>query len=378
MVPTATHLLDVALIELASPDGPGEATAVGACLESAFADELHAAVGAHRLEGSMRVALEVLDRDIPEDLADVVADDRVTRLLVEQALGRAAIALGGAGVPWLTFKGPLISRLMARPELRTFNDLDLLVAADRFADAVDVLTETGIVELNRNWVPYLEHRVGEVPMVCNGVSVDLHWHVVGLGRDRSGVRFEPHAMLDRRRMVTMGEKELPTFDAEDQLLHLAVHSALSGASRLDQLRDLVVVTTADTVDWDVVVARARSARVARLVGHALDRAHRVLGAPVPASAITALAGRALSRRRRRDGERVGSLPTSAVVWQRDGSAAAAQAIAFRFRDRFAGAGAGWDFTDPDGRLYYDTPSGGDEIRREFFDRVAEWAVPTRP
>ena len=51
---------------------------------------------------------------------------------------------------------------MRRPELRTFNDLDLLVAADRFADSLDVLAEVGVKEINRNWVPYLRYRVGEV------------------------------------------------------------------------------------------------------------------------------------------------------------------------------------------------------------------------
>lgn len=375
MVPIHDDPVDDALVALADPDGVQDTDRGLAPLGGPFEDRFVAEASSHRLEGALVDALTRSGREVPTTLGDIVADDRLTRLRVTSVLNRVAPLLDSADIQWLTFKGPMISTLMARPELRTFNDLDLLVAADRFADAIDVLIEAGGRELNRNWVPYLRHRVGEVPMEAQGISIDLHWHVIGLGHQRRAVRLSPSDMLERRRLRPLGDQQLPGFDAEDQLLHLAIHAAMSGATRLDQLRDLAVVVSADPVDWDLFESRARQASVARLVAHALDRACHVLGASIDRAVVDRLGGRSLKVRQRIDGERVSGLRAFAVVSSRDSLPQTVRASARRLSEQTSlslGRGRSWDFTDATGPLYHGHESGGPPARAEYLGRLTDW------
>lgn len=375
MVPGAPAVVDDALRELAAVDGPLDLDRALAPLSTGGRGQLIEAVRRHRLDAAFADALQRAGHEVPVDIAADVDDDRLLRLQVTAALGRVAEVLDRADVPWLTFKGPVIAALMARPELRTYNDLDVLVGATDLGPAVEALIAAGVDELNENWVPYVRHRVGEVPMAAGSVSVDLHWHVIGLGHHRRSIRFDPTAMLARRRPVELAGASRPTFDASDELLHLVVHAALSGATRLDQLRDIAVVVANDDVDWSEFTQRAGGVGVARLAGHTLDRAARVLGAPVSDPVLRRMAGSSLDRRRRFDGHAVGDLRGIGVWWRRDRATASAGAALRRIVDvatRIPGRRHGWDFTDENSRLYHARATGGPAVRSEYFRRVADW------
>lgn len=361
----------VAEVVCALADPHGEVDLTGVALEGAAADELVESVLHHRLQGALVDAARRADRPVDERITGPADDDRLERLRAQRALPVIAEALDDAAVPWLVFKGPVVARLLARPEVRTFNDLDVLVARQRFGDAIAALTAVGAQELNRNWTPYVRYLVGEVPMELGPVPIDLHWHVTALRHTRRGVDFDPAAMLQRRRVVEVAGRALPTFDPEDQLLHLAVHAGLGGANRLDQLRDLSVAVT-DDVDWPTFVERARAAAVSGLVGHTLDRAAIAAGAPVDDHVLHTLAGvGSLRRRRRFDGDVV-AMRRVGVHWRRDDPRAAVRAawrsVYARVPARLGGPG-GWDFTDPGGTLFHDRASGGESARRRFVELV---------
>lgn len=361
----------VAEVVCALADPRAEVDLTGVALEGSAADELVELVLHHRLQGALADAARRADRPIDERVTAPAEDDRLERLRAQRALPMIAEALDAAAVPWLVFKGPVVARLLARPEVRTFNDLDILVARERFGDAIVALTAVGAQELNRNWTPYVRYLVGEVPMELGPVPVDLHWHVTALRHTRRGVGFDPAAMLRRRRAVEVGGRSLPTFDSEDQLLHLAVHAGLGGANRLDQLRDLSAAAT-DDVDWATFVARARTAGVAGLVGHTLDRAVVAAGAAVDDDVLHTLAGAGSLRRRRRVDGDVVAMRRVGVHWRRDDPRAAVRAalrsVYARVPSRLGGPG-GWDFTDPDGTLFHDRSSGGETARRRFVELV---------
>lgn len=68
--------------------------------------------------------------------------------------------LDRVGSPWAVVKGPALAELAyARPELRVYNDLDVLVHPRAFGDVVRALENAGAVLLNQNW-SFL-HRRGQ-------------------------------------------------------------------------------------------------------------------------------------------------------------------------------------------------------------------------
>jgi len=349
-----------------------------AAFEAGLVDGLVRQAADHRLAPVLVDVLEAEGIDVPADLVEGVSADRIRRLRSMSFLARIASALDGAGLRWAAFKGPVVASFMSRPELRRFNDLDILVPGSDLGEAIDVLRGAGAKELNRNWDGYVEHRVGEVPLAAGAVSIDLHWQVVGLGVHRRAMNLDPAAMLSRCRRRLVGQVDVRIFGPEDQLMHLALHSALSGAQRLDQLRDIAVLCQADEVDWTVFADAARTAGVARLVSQAIDRSRVVLGADVNTEMLRDLGGRAVGLRRRFDdrSRRPASNQVALIVnlW-RDGTAATSRALSWQIRSRVRsrlGRGIGWDVSDVDGPLYYARELGGEAQRAAFLRGAAEW------
>jgi len=371
-------LLHAALVLLAATHLPDDRRAVAEVVDAGHLDPLVAGAVEHRLGPVLVESLNQIGMEVPESLARIVAQDRLVRLQSLAALAKVARVFDSAGMGWACLKGPAVGSFMQHPELRRFNDLDILVAGSDLGDAVDLLRESGIEEMNRNWDGYVKHRVGEIPMAAKGVSIDLHWHLVGLGIHRRGISLDPVEMLSRTRRRQLGQVDASILSPEDQLLHIAVHSAMSGANRLDQLRDMAVLLESDSIDMALLADTARLYRVARLVSHALDRARLVLGAPVDPDWLDDLGGRTLGLRRFVDARlsRPGSAgPTLAVSAWRDGPLSTAASLAWQLRSRLRsrfGRGVGWDVSDEGGPLYYATRSGGEEKRAGYIAGAAIW------
>lgn len=207
--------------------------------------------------------------------------DRHLRTLGDLAvLGRA---LDGAGVDWLVVKGPVLAEVVyPRADLRSYNDLDVLVRGRDVGAALAAVEAAGGELLDRNW-PLLR-RLGVAEMLVrlrHGTLLDLHWHLLGDPAVRRRFDVPLAELRDRARPVRLGTVGARTLDPVDTLLHLGLHATLSGADRLVWLKDVERAVAASPPAWDEVVARARRWGVGPPVAVALARSAAVLGAEVP-------------------------------------------------------------------------------------------------
>lgn len=362
-----------ALVELAKPAGaadPISATNLVASQPEAFLE----AVAKHRLEAALADALERADRPIPEPLARKLMDQRLARLQIKRSVERAVEALDDF-VPWAIVKGPAVAALMARPELRIYNDLDILTTGEQLKEVATRLDAAGFRSLNRNWCPYVEHGVGQVPLAGHQTTIDLHWDPVALGRTRRDIRFDVARILERTEPVGLEAScFFPKPMIHDQILLAAINCGLKGAVRLDQFRDLTIMTESagPNLDWNLLAADARRHGAGRLVANVFDRAALITGTHVPAGWTEELGGWTTTARRRLDRSPSG-LRYLPVAVMRDSSWATARAVGEqaidRLRSRRLGASL-WDFGDADGPLYYKI-SSDDDCEAEFFDLAAQ-------
>jgi hypothetical protein len=231
------------------------------------------------------------DADLPDDLQTTLKIGRHGQLIrhqvVMEELGIVAGALDAVSVPWITMKGPVLSeRCYPRPDLRGYGDLDVLVPPADFPAAVAALVAGGATLVDRNWP--LAHRQmrGELMLTLpRGTVLDLHWHVLNEPEARSWFRLDPSAMVARRRPVQLGPTAAWTFDPQDTLVHLAVHSLLNGMRRLVWLCDLRMAHAAFAPDDQLTTRRAREAGLELALAAVAQRAARLLDAPE----LTALA-----------------------------------------------------------------------------------------
>jgi hypothetical protein len=212
---------------------------------------------------------------------------RVRSLSAVQGIGRQ---LDDLGCPWAVLKGISLSYgAYPRPDLRHSVDVDILVSGRYFAEALAALEGSGHRLLDVNWPLLAEQQPGQLRLQApNRTIVDLHWHLLNQRELRESFRLPTEPLLARA--VGHADPEFPMLAPIDQLLHVALHAALSGATKLVWLVDLDRLLSTGSFDWAELTAAAHSAGVGLPVAIALARAAAVMDSPVPHEVLIELAG----------------------------------------------------------------------------------------
>jgi hypothetical protein len=195
------------------------------------------------------------------------------------AIGQIDAVMAQLDIAWVVVKGPVLAEeLYPRPRLRFGVDIDVLIPPARFGDAIDALSECGWHLIDRNWPLFVRTCPGELRMLApNGALLDLHWHLLTGTDHRQAFALPTVELLERRRRLPSG---LPALDPADQVVHLGLHAALGGATRLSWLLDLALAASA-IPDFSTVISRSRPARASRPLFLGLGRARRWLPKTTP-------------------------------------------------------------------------------------------------
>lgn len=204
--------------------------------------------------------------------------------VADLATVRAAFA--GFGWPWAVLKGPVLAEVAyRRPDLRSYNDLDLLVHPRGFGEALERLEGMGAELLDRNWPLIAASARAQLTVVVAGrTAVDLHWHPINEANVRRAFRWDVTAMLARVRPLAVGGAEVPALDPADSLVHLCAHAALSGGHRLVWLKDIERQWATDGVALEKVLERAQPSGLRPLVELMVRRAESIGGPRLPVTA----------------------------------------------------------------------------------------------
>jgi hypothetical protein len=207
-------------------------------------------------------------------------------LSVERKLVGLAEAFDAEGIVFAVLKGASVAHTMyADPCLRSFGDLDLLVATADYERACALLGRLGHIRQRPEPRPGFEVRFGKASVhkhPDDDVEVDLHRTLV-LGP--FGLWIDPHELLASREPFLLGGRKLDRLDDTAMLLNVAMHASLGQRPiRLVPLRDVAQLLTAADVDWQVLAGWARRWRVAPVLRHAFLTMGTTLGVPIPLDA----------------------------------------------------------------------------------------------
>jgi hypothetical protein len=184
-------------------------------------------------------------------------------------------AATAAGLPVLSFKGPLLATMLyGDVGLRQFGDLDMLVDPGSFARAEELFACRGYQRTR-------DHGY-EVTLVneSTGISVDLHR---ALSPDNFPVSMSFARLWSRREMVGLEGSFVETLSARDALMALcigAVKDARVGQVKLGKISDLAhLFAAAGTTDWTEVESQARRLGLQRVMGFGIRLTAGVLEIP---------------------------------------------------------------------------------------------------
>jgi hypothetical protein len=226
--------------------------------------------------------------DVPETvrsrLRSAYAENAKHALLLAGELRRLMDALAAAGVRALAYKGPALAvRAYGHLALRTYSDLDLLVAPGDVPAAADVLRAHGYASAY-TFSPAQDaafRRVdGDYPYhhPQTGGLVELHGRV-------SSTRFVADlptaALMARARAVPIGGGDVPAPADDDLFLALCLHGAKHRWARLEWLACAAALAVRNGLDLAPLLRRAGEIGARRTMLVALLLARDALGLALP-------------------------------------------------------------------------------------------------
>jgi hypothetical protein len=200
--------------------------------------------------------------------------------------------LRAAGVQAMPYKGPAwAERLYGDVALRSWADLDLLVAYDQVASARETLLANGFVDsssFNARILARERGGWGEVAFtaVDQDVHVELHWEITA---GFSGRSLRPESLFARAGHLSLLGRDVVSVSAVDCLVMTCVNGTKDRWDKVEGLLGLAVQVPAMTsAMWQDAAATARKAGCTRRVTISVAHACRVFGLQTPPEVAEAL------------------------------------------------------------------------------------------
>jgi hypothetical protein len=192
----------------------------------------------------------------------------------------------------IPYKGPVLAQMVYNDvALRSFSDLDFLIAPHDFEGAKQALLEVGYrpssditPAFERYWLHHGYER--SFDGAAGKYLVELQWALLPRF---NAIDLQVDDLLARGGRATVGGCEVPSLSPEDLLLVLCLHTAKHLWTRLIWLVDIAETLRSQTIDYAVVFSRARALGVARILGVSFWLVQNVLHADVPQAAQAMIA-----------------------------------------------------------------------------------------
>lgn len=219
----------------------------------------------HRLVGLLADAVAsgafaVTDRQRTE-LVGWCRQWNAVEVRVEQLLLQATSVLREHDIGFLVIKGAAVAhRWYPDPALRSFGDVDVLLAPGSFAQGATLLADAlGATREQPEMRSGFDDRLGrEILLRVRGLELDLHRTFIG---GYYGAVVPLGELFDSTDVVAVGGRALPVLDPVAALLHAGIAAAVGDAQpRAMARRDLLQMTRQLDLDAPDVVRMAERAR----------------------------------------------------------------------------------------------------------------------
>jgi hypothetical protein len=195
-------------------------------------------------------------------------------------------ALGEAGIPVISFKGPALAlTAYGNLALREFHDLDLMVRSEDVLRVREVLVRDGY----SLWSPLVRDTDAALVRSSNRqvcftnkerrTSVDLHW---GALHEMFSFQLAVDRLWQEAYVESQEGMSFLSLSPEHLLLYLCAHGAKHCWRNLCWLCDIACcIQSHPTTDWDACTRMAESAGCDLLLKHTLLLGEQVLGLQLP-------------------------------------------------------------------------------------------------
>ncbi len=213
-----------------------------------------------------------------------------------QSLEKLLAVLNAADIECVLLKGAALALDVYHDRaLRTMSDIDIWLRAETMQRSIEHLAASGFHHTNRGRSDLLSlSATGKIKFNLPGWSIgglELHTNpFTGIVLQKTA-RVDLDAIWARRRGIVLAVTSAYRMSAEDMILHVAAHLAVSNQFCMAALRgllDIALTARKYAIDWAALADRALRWRIAVPIWLSLHYADAIFGLPDVASALTAL------------------------------------------------------------------------------------------
>jgi Uncharacterised nucleotidyltransferase len=184
----------------------------------------------------------------------------------------------------IPYKGPILAWIAYGSFVRReYSDLDFVVEQRCIPDVVTLLNASGYssqFDPREVHAGQKESAPGQYSFLSSPQKILVEIH------SERTLRYFPaaidlQALTSRLMTVEIGEQSIRTFSVEDTLVMLCVHGAKHFWERLSWVLDIAKLTTAQEVNWKLVLEIAAKMESTRVLLLGLYLAHELFGARLP-------------------------------------------------------------------------------------------------
>ncbi len=215
-----------------------------------------------------------------------------------EAISSVLAALNAAGAETVLMKGTALAHTVyPNPRCRLKGDLDLWLQVEQVQEGIAALEQIGYVQRHKESRPssFRQRYSGEQQMMSDSPGsglIELQWPAIRNEWVRLTTTVDHAGIWQRKHALTIEGQPTHIMAAEDLLLHLCIHLAINhhfGQPWLRALLDIHLLVQESAPSWEAIIERARRWHVATVTWTVLSLAHTLLGTPIPATVLTALA-----------------------------------------------------------------------------------------
>jgi hypothetical protein len=241
-----------------------------------------------------RQACEYPPPEFRQAVNDAYRTSAIRMALMYLRVGQVLARLAESGIDFMVVKGPALAHTVyPDPDVRAFNDLDLVIRERDWASMHRLLVAMGFRP---------EQDLPQPPpkLVPQEILYELkYWH------RKTGLLVEVHyddilnAGLASRNVegfwrraiwVDVDGTPIQTLSLEDQLIHLCTHAHYHGYTRLNWFSDIAFIVRdhATRIDWEQLLETVRVEEAQVGVYYSLRFLDQLLGVSLPESVLAAL------------------------------------------------------------------------------------------
>ncbi len=235
---------------------------------------------------------ELVTPAVRQQLQQLQLANSVRNMRINHELRRLAAAFQAVQIPIIVLKGAyLAAAVYPNPALRFMADLDLLVPQAALPAVVALLQQQGyepVIPIVLEAHTQTSHHLPPFRHAERVVGVEIHWTIT-TPDDADTVNIGQ--FWAQAQPITIAGMLGQTFCPEDLLLHICVHATYHHyfAQDIRYLCDIdAIVRRYPTLDWQLLIARAKQRRWTRGVHTALYLTRQLLGTAIPDQVIAAL------------------------------------------------------------------------------------------